>query len=133
MWHWNGRTFVHGRFKVLTVGAEFFAPGRKLGCVMGDHPAALQSAIGGATCVVNTHPLTATIALDDSLRFCPTDGQTFCYGGIRPDAPTLAYGKRTTVGRFRCASLRAGVRCTDVKTGKGFLIDEDSARPVRTR
>jgi hypothetical protein len=133
VWHWNGTTFVPGRWKRLTVGSEFLAPSRKFGCVMGDHPGARSSAIGGATCVARTHPLTATITLQGRLFFCPQRGQTFCYGSVRRVAPTLAYGQQTTVGRFRCLSLRKGVKCTNVKTGKGFLMNGTRALPVPRR
>lgn len=44
--------------------------------------------------------------------------------------PTLSYGKQITVGRFRCLSLQIGVRCTVIRSGKGFLISRAGVRRV---
>jgi hypothetical protein len=44
--------------------------------------------------------------------------------------PTLGYGKRITVGRFRCLSLRSGMRCTVIQSGKGFLINSSGVTRV---
>jgi hypothetical protein len=44
--------------------------------------------------------------------------------------PILAYGQEQVVGRFRCQSLRTGMRCTVVRTGKGFLINSNRAARV---
>jgi hypothetical protein len=33
------------------------------------------------------------------------------------------YGGQVTVGRFRCASLRSGIKCTEVRTGRGFVFN----------
>jgi len=41
--------------------------------------------------------------------------------------PTLEYGQDVVVGRFRCESLRTGVRCTLTRTGQGFLINKSQA------
>jgi hypothetical protein len=40
------------------------------------------------------------------------------------------YGGEVTVGRFRCQSLRSGIKCTVVSTGKGFLFNINGATPV---
>jgi len=40
------------------------------------------------------------------------------------------YGGQVTVGRFRCQSLRSGIKCTVVSTGKGFLFNINAATPV---
>jgi hypothetical protein len=40
------------------------------------------------------------------------------------------YGGQVTVGRFRCQSLRSGIKCTVVSTGKGFLFNINGATPV---
>jgi hypothetical protein len=44
--------------------------------------------------------------------------------------PSLAYGRRVRVGRFRCQSLRSGMKCTVTRTGKGFLINSTSVNRV---
>ena len=45
-------------------------------------------------------------------------------------APPLSYGRQITVGRFSCRSRQAGVRCTVIRSGKGFLIDRAGVRRV---
>jgi hypothetical protein len=40
------------------------------------------------------------------------------------------FGGEVTVGRFRCQSLRSGIKCTVVSTGKGFLFNINGATPV---
>ena len=44
--------------------------------------------------------------------------------------PTLAYGRQITVGRFRCLSRRTGMRCTVIRSGKGFLINRAGVKRV---
>jgi hypothetical protein len=132
-WHWNGTKFVHGPFKWLTVGAEFWAPGRKVGCRMGDYPGGRDSSAGGAFCFSGTKPLTASIRLGGRIYLCPVRGQKYCYGGIVKRRPVLAYGEEKTVGRFRCESLRRGVRCTKTKTGKGFLLNAHRVKLIPSR
>jgi hypothetical protein len=44
--------------------------------------------------------------------------------------PSLAYGRHVRVGRFRCQSLRSGMKCTAISTGKGFLINSTSVNRV---
>ena len=44
--------------------------------------------------------------------------------------PSLAFGRQITIGRFRCLSQRAGMRCTVIRTGKGFLINRGGVSRV---
>ena len=44
-------------------------------------------------------------------------------GNAGENAPTLGYGRRVAVGRFRCSVLRRGVKCTVAASGKGFLFN----------
>jgi hypothetical protein len=44
--------------------------------------------------------------------------------------PTTAFGHRVTIGRFRCLSLRSGMKCTVVRTGKGVLFNANGGRRV---
>lgn len=44
--------------------------------------------------------------------------------------PVTAFGHHVTVGRFRCLSLRSGMKCTVVKTGKGVLFNAGGGRRV---
>lgn len=45
--------------------------------------------------------------------------------GEGPLPKTLRYGKQITVGRFRCRSLRSGIRCVLIESGKGFRINKN--------
>jgi hypothetical protein len=40
------------------------------------------------------------------------------------------YGAHLDFGRFRCQSLRSGIKCTVIATGKGFLINKSKAIQV---
>jgi hypothetical protein len=44
--------------------------------------------------------------------------------------PALGYGKSADVGRFRCQSLRTGMSCTVISTGRGVLFNSAGARRV---
>jgi hypothetical protein len=59
---------------------------------------------------------------DGKLRICRGAGR--CLGDFDgPAPPKLAYGKQITAGRFRCYSLRSGIKCVVIRSGKGFLIN----------
>ena len=72
----------------------------------------------------------------DRLTICrdrtPNDFNNECKLGDRGENPIqpLAYGKQITVGRFRCQSLQIGVRCTVIRSGRGFLINRDGVSRV---
>ena len=40
------------------------------------------------------------------------------------------YGHAVAAGRFRCQSLRSGMKCTVIATGKGFLFNMHGATRV---
>jgi hypothetical protein len=44
-------------------------------------------------------------------------------GNAGTRTPTYRYGRKVTVGRFRCEVLRTGVECTLRATGAGFLFN----------
>ena len=44
-------------------------------------------------------------------------------GNAGDNARTLGYGRRVSVGRFRCSVLRKGVKCIVVTSGRGFLFN----------
>jgi hypothetical protein len=62
----------------------------------------------------------------------PNDEYNDCNLGDRGEDPVrrLAYGRQITVGRFRCLSLKLGVRCTLIQSGKGFLINRAGVKRV---
>jgi hypothetical protein len=53
-----------------------------------------------------------------------------CLGDPATNARVLGYTQRITVGRFQCASQHAGIKCTVIRSGKGFLIDNTSVHRV---
>ena len=47
-----------------------------------------------------------------------------------PGVPTLGYGQQNVYGGNRCRSQPTGITCTDVRYGKGFLINRDGVTRV---
>jgi hypothetical protein len=102
--------------------AEFFAPRVLAGieCGMYSNGVHCQSERGG--------PYFAQVAElrpNGSVTFCTTRQLSVnaCdLGNAGEGSPTLKIGRSVTVGPFRCAMLRTGVRCTIRSSGKGFLL-----------
>ena len=127
IWHWDGTRFTASAWKQVTPGAqtfaEFFSPSRNVACDMGDRsglPAFL------VFCRSERRDLTVTLTPNGRLSIC----RSGCMGNPAKSSPVLAYGKQITVGRFRCRSQRSGMRCTVIRSGKGFLINSTSVRRV---
>ena len=72
-------------------------------------------------------PHNVRMGLDARLTTCRG---VSCLGNAPENTPALPYGKQVTVGRFRCFSLRAGIKCIVISSGKGFLIDRVGVRGV---
>jgi hypothetical protein len=103
---------------------SFYSPSRNLSCVMLDG-SRTSSFRNGVNCQSVDLPHAVSMGLDGQLKIC--HGLTACvypHPGVS-DIPkmVLGYGKQITVGRFRCRSEHAGVTCTVIKSGKGFLIN----------
>ena len=60
------------------------------------------------------------MGLSGRLKIC--SGPRCPIGNPGERTPTLRFGKQMTVGRFRCLSLRSGVKCTVISSGRGFLF-----------
>jgi hypothetical protein len=107
--------------------AEFYSPSRNLSCELGDDPATRGSY---TYCQSWKNPHSVRLTLDGRLKICRggTLTTTRCLGNPGENTPILAYGKQLTVGRFRCFSLRSGVECIVIRSGKGFLIDRVGVR-----
>jgi hypothetical protein len=99
-------------------GGAFRSRTGNLSCYMGDSLVYCQS---------EKLPHSATMGLDGRFSIC--DGRT-CIGNTATNTPTLGYGKRVTLGRFRCLSEQSGITCTAVRSGKGFLINRSGVRRV---
>ena len=133
IWHWNGKRLVAGPWKQVTRGqpskhATFFWPGRKLHCEMTDDPANPNRP--SVYCVTVDAAHAAQLESSGKLGICGHRAPSGCLGTVPPNSPTLAYGKDLTVGRFRCSSLRSGVKCVVNRSGKGFLINLKGVRRV---
>jgi hypothetical protein len=133
IWHWNGTQFVAGPWKQTTKGGParrgFYSPSHSIACGMFD-----DSSYRYVNCQSYDAKLSQTVKLNRSgrLAICQDRGtRNRCnIGNPGEGTPTLSYGKQITVGRFRCLSLRSGMRCTVIRSGKGFLISRAGVRRV---
>jgi hypothetical protein len=141
-WHWDGTRLVAGAWTQVTAGKpltsmDFDSP-RAIStrCAMSDRPRVHGSYAVEALCQSGK----ARPALYQKVRLggngvlavCRTHKTSGCnlLCGCEEHVPILAYGQHVDVGRFRCESLRTGVRCTIIRTGRGFLINRDRVTRV---
>jgi hypothetical protein len=125
LWHWNGSSLVAGAWRRIRTQAEFYSPTRNLGCELDDYRGDIPSQV---YCQSWKAPHSVRLKLNGALKRC--SGRR-CLGNPGQHTPKLAYGKKITVGRFRCFSRRVGVECVVISTGKGFLIDSKGTRRIR--
>jgi hypothetical protein len=77
--------------------------------------------------IAKLHPDGQVVACSQPL----SAGDNHCDAGNAGERiPTYAAGKRVKVGPFACEVLEAGVECTVVASGKGFLITPSEIAPV---
>ena len=131
-WHWDGTRFVASPWQQITAGkavkkdAVVFSPlPYGVTCHMTDDGTVRGSWvycwIGG-----KPHPSHhVKLNLDGHFSVAVTTAIPLGLGG-----PVPPYGTRFTVGRFRCQSLRSGMKCTVISSGKGFLFNNKGARRV---
>jgi hypothetical protein len=108
--------------------ASFFSPIHGLSCEMDDR----GSAVGVYCQSVSPPSHSVHMTLGGKLTICSggTITTSHCLGNPGIGTPTLAYGEQVTVGPFRCRSQRAGVTCTVITSGKGFLITGARVKPI---
>jgi hypothetical protein len=128
-WHWNGTRFTAGPYTQVTPGAPirsaaFHSPSANIECGMVDDR---RSAI--VECWTFRPPQKVWLYASGRLRIC-RGSEARCKLGNIGEEPTLAYGRQITVGRFRCLSLKSGVRCTVTRSRKGFLISRSGVTRV---
>jgi hypothetical protein len=129
IWHWDGARLVAGPWKQVTKGDPrpryFYSPSHNIFCGMHD-----DSDYRSVFCQSWKSPQRVELDVNGTLKIC--QGRRCIPGvcGCREEAPTFGYGKQGTVGRFRCVSLQSGMRCTVIRSGKGFLINSTSVRRV---
>jgi hypothetical protein len=102
--------------------ASFYSPSRNLGCELDDRRAGVPSEV---FCQSLKTPHSVKLGLNGRIKICRGES---CLGNPGEGTPVLAYGRQVTVGRFRCFSLTAGVKCIVISSGKGFLIDKAGVR-----
>jgi hypothetical protein len=124
LWHWNGSSLVAGPWKKIRTEADFYSPTRNLACEMDDYRGDIPS---GVYCQSWKAPHNVRLRPNGSLKKC--SGQR-CLGNPGEHTPKLAYGRKVTVGRFRCSSRRIGIECVVIGSGKGFLIDSKGSRRI---
>jgi hypothetical protein len=103
--------------------AGFHSPSHNLSCEMADRDARGSYVY----CQSVKAPKNVRMSLDGRLKICRG---TKCLGNPAEKTPALAYGRKITIGRFGCLSQRSGVKCTVIRSGKGFLIDSKKVRRV---
>jgi hypothetical protein len=107
---------------------SFYSPSHNLSCEIDDGGSGIQAQV---YCQSWNQPSSVHLGLDGKLDICSGAGAaTRCLGNPGENTPTLSYGKQVSVGRFRCSSEQAGVTCTVIRSGKGFLIDSSGVTPV---
>lgn len=139
IWHWDGSRLVAGPWKQVTKGESearggeseargFYSPSHNIACGMFDN-----SSFRYVDCQSRVPPQHVTMNAAGRVTVCRQRGtENSCNLGDPGEGviPTLGYGRQITVGRFRCLSLRSGVRCTVIRSGKGFLINSDGVRRI---
>ena len=132
VWRWSGSRLVAGPWTQVTRGdpepRSFDSPSLNIACAMFD-----GSRGRFVVCQSGVPPQRVTLQATGQVSICRNRAdENTCNLGDRGENPfrPLAYGRQITVGRFRCQSLETGVRCTVIRTGKGFLINRDGARRI---
>jgi hypothetical protein len=127
-WHWNGTQFTAGPWKQVTPGEaiekRFHSPSGNINCWMFD-----DTRGAGVGCQSRKSPRRVNMGGDGRLKICRGIRCVGC-GCDAPATPTLGYGRQISVGRFRCFSQRAGVKCIVIRSGKGFLINNNGVTRV---
>ena len=132
IWHWDGTRLVAGPWKKTAKAKpktvhiyQFRSPSHNLLCLLGDEEKAY--------CSSKHPPHSVSLTHSGKLHIC-SGARCVCSANCSVvPVPTLRYGQQDVYAGFRCLSLRAGVRCTGVRSGKGFLISRSGVRRVGTR
>ena len=132
IWRWNGSRLVAGPWKQATPSktlkeeAIVFSPlAYGISCNMTDDGSFRGSWVYcwiGST----SHP-SRHVKLNLNGQFSVTATTAIPKGLGGRSTP---YGTRVTAGHFGCQSLRSGIKCTVIRSGKGFLINRDGVTRV---
>jgi hypothetical protein len=136
LWRWDGTRLVAGPWKQVKppdpiTDAQFYSPSRNLDCGMTDGPFSNgRPNVGVVVCWSLKPTRLVSLGRNGKLGICRRRPGCTADFGESPRPQKLAYGRQITVGRFRCFSLRIGVKCIVVRSGKGFLINRAGIRRV---
>ena len=106
----------------------FYSPSHNIACGMYD-----DSSFHSVDCESYIPPQKVTMDIGGRLTICRdrTPNNNDCnIGNPGEGTPTLGYGKQITVGRFLCESQQIGVKCTVLRSGRGFLINRHGVSQV---
>jgi sugar lactone lactonase YvrE len=103
--------------------AGFYSPSRNLSCEMADRDARGSYVY----CQSVRTPKNVRMSLDGNLKICRG---TKCLGNPAENTQTLGYGTKMTIGRFACSSQKTGVKCTVIRSGKGFFLSRTGVRRI---
>jgi hypothetical protein len=121
IWRWDGSRLVADPWKQVTKGQPepraFHSPSGNIECALVDNRTS-----AGAECWSFRPPQKVKLYPRGRITIC-RGSEARCKIGNLGEAPMLGYGRQITVGRFRCLSLKPGVKCTVIQSGKGFLIN----------
>jgi hypothetical protein len=102
-------------------GGEFLSPSGNISCEVDYHRAGLTRVY------CQTAQPARSVTMGDSGRYTTCTGQQ-CLANAGDGTPTLAYGKATGVGPFRCESAATGITC--VADGQGFRLSTSGITPA---
>ncbi len=102
-------------------GGEFLSPSGNISCEVDYHRAGLIRAY------CQTAKPARSVTMGANGRYTTCTGEK-CLGNAGDGTPTLAYGKATGVGPFRCESAATGITC--VANGRGFRISNSGITPA---
>ena len=103
--------------------ARFVSPSHNLSCEMADR----DPRGSYVRCQSKRLPHSVKMTPSGRLQLCRG---VHCLGDPATNTRVLGYTQRITVGRFQCVSQHAGVTCTVIRQGKGFLIDKTRVHRV---
>jgi hypothetical protein len=133
IWHWSGKRLVAGAWKVISAGPKtvhldtFLSPDRRVGCTINPPP---NEVVWCATNPPGPHVHFAELQRSPAVTICDRSPTDFCTQNAITKAPVLRLGQQDELHGFRCFSLRSGVKCIVIRSGKGFLINRKGVHRV---
>ena len=127
IWHWNGRRFAPSPIGWMLLTTD--EPGGGGGDVYSPLPGQIYCNMKDGNedefyvrCQSASLGQTVTLTLDGETTIC-TSGCALAAPPWSSRPPRLPFEQNVTLDHFRCVSQTAGVLCTALASGKGFLIN----------